>query len=149
MRLGRFGGSPTLSATELLHESLVGIIPSAMEWKDRAHFFATMSLAMRSVLVDHARARTAEKRGGDRVRVTLDESIAGDPDDGIDLLALDGALAKLEAFDARSASIVHLTYFSGLSRQEIGEMLQTSARSIDRELKFARGWLRVELRGGV
>jgi RNA polymerase sigma factor (TIGR02999 family) len=148
-RLGRFGGSPTMSATELLHEALVGIIPSQMEWKDRAHFFATMSLAMRSVLVDHVRAKSAEKRGGSRVRVTLDDATAIEEENVVDMLALDQALSKLETLDPRGAAVVHLTYFTGLDRAEIADVLQTSVTSVDRDLRFARGWLRVELRDAV
>lgn len=145
-RLGRFGGSPTLSATELLHEALLGVIPSRMEWKDRAHFFATMSLAMRSVLVDHARARGTLKRGGGRLRVTLsDETLARD-EKVIDILALDQALGKLEQLDPRGAAVVHLSYFTGLDRREIAEVLQTSVTSVDRDLSFCRAWLKVELR---
>jgi len=145
-RLGRFGGSATLSATELLHEALLGIIPSQMEWKDRAHFFATMSLAMRSVLVDHARARGASKRGGGRMRVTLNDETLVQEENVVDMLALDQALGKLEELDPRGAAVVHLTYFTGLDRKEIAEVLQTSVTAVDRDLSFSRGWLRVALR---
>src|SRR5262245_61320486 len=146
-RLARFGGSPTLSATELLHEALLGIIPSGVQWKDRAHFFATMSLAMRSVLVDHARARASVKRGGDRLRVTLDDDVAGVDGRMLAMLVLDGALNRLERLDPRGAAVLHLTYFAGFERKEIAELLGVSVSAVDRDLRFSRGWLGVELRG--
>lgn len=147
-RLSRFKSSPTFSATDLLHEALVGIMPNPVDWKNRAQFFATMSLAMRSVLVDHARARGAQKRGGDRLRVTLDRANAVQEERVIDVLALDEALTKLEQLDARGAAVLHLTYFAGFERQQIAELLETSVSTVDRSLRFSRAWLSVALRNG-
>jgi len=145
-RLSGFGGTPTLSATELLHEALIDVIPaSPVDWKNRAQFYATMSLVMRSVLVDHARSRSASKRGGGRVRVTLGDATLAVPETAIDVLAIDEALVKLEQLDARGAAILHLTYFAGFERQEIADLLQTSVATVDRSLRFSRAWLRMTL----
>jgi RNA polymerase sigma factor (TIGR02999 family) len=133
----------TLSPTELLHESFCKIEGAPKEWQSRAHFFASMSLTLRSVLVDFARARLTEKRGGDMVRVTFNESelpLATSHDAG--LVALDIAMAALEKLDPRCGEVVHLTYFGGLAREDIAEVLKISVPTVDRELRFARGWLR-------
>jgi RNA polymerase sigma factor (TIGR02999 family) len=141
-RLGVSGGAATLSPTELLHEALIGIMPSQMDFENRAHFFATMSLAIRSILVDHARARAADKRGGgELVRVTLSDLEIGEESQAIDLLTIEQALTQLEALDPRCGQIMHLTYFAGLEQDEIALLLNTSVSTVTRDLKFARGWI--------
>ena len=147
-RLNRFGGSPTLSATDLLHEVLVGVAQSPIQAANRNQFFAAMSLAMRSVLVDHARARGALKRGGDRLRITLNDATVVEDERVMDMLALDEALVKLEGLDARGAAVLHLTYFAGLDRQEIADVMETSVATIDRSLRFSRAWLKMALSDG-
>jgi RNA polymerase sigma factor (TIGR02999 family) len=144
-RLRRFTPSPTLSATDVLHEALAGIVRSPMDWQNRAQFFATMSLAMRSVLVDHVRAKGALKRGGDRLRVTLNDATAIEDERVLDIIALDEALNRLESLDARGAAVLHLTYFAGLERKEIAEVMGVSVATIDRSLRFSRAWLKVAL----
>jgi RNA polymerase sigma factor (TIGR02999 family) len=134
-------GAVTLSPTELLHEALIGIMPSPMDFKNRAHFFATMSLAIRAILVDHARARAANKRGGELVRVTLSHVEIGEESQVMDLLAIEQALTQLEALDPRCGQIMHLTYFAGLEQDQIALLLNTSVSTVTRDLKFARGWL--------
>jgi RNA polymerase sigma factor (TIGR02999 family) len=148
-RVNGFGGTPTLSATELLHEALIDVIPARVDWQNRAQFYATMSLVMRSVLVDHARSRSASKRGGGRVRVTLCDATLAVPETVTDLLAIDEALVKLEQLDARGATVLHLTYFAGLDRKQIADLLQTSVATIDRSLRFSRAWLRTVLEDGA
>jgi RNA polymerase sigma factor (TIGR02999 family) len=140
-RLNQGGGSPTLSPTDLLHEALIGLMPTNMDFKNRAHFFATMSLAIRSILIDHARARAANKRGGDMVRVTLTNADVGEESQAIDLLAIEQALTELEKLDPRCGQIMHLTYFAGLEQDEIAALLNTSISTVTRDLKFARGWI--------
>ena len=133
----------TISPTALLHESLLKIENAPKQWQSRAHFFASMSLTLRSVLVDFARERLAEKRGGKMVRVTFNESElpqAATHDAG--LIALDEAMVALEVLDQRCGQVVHLTYFGGLPREEVAEVLKISVPTVDRELRFARGWLR-------
>jgi RNA polymerase sigma factor (TIGR02999 family) len=109
--------------------------------ENRAHFFATMSLLMRSVLVDRARARLAEKRGGGALNVTWTDSEHGQETMALDLLALDEALRKLEALDERSCRVMEMTYFGGLERDEIAKVLSISVPTVDRDLKFARAWI--------
>jgi RNA polymerase sigma factor (TIGR02999 family) len=140
-RLGQSGGHATLSPTELLHEALLSAMAAPMEFKNRAHFFATMSLAIRSILVDHARARMAHKRGGGEIRVTLTQVDAADESMVVDLLAIEQALNALEKLDARCGRILHLAYFAGLDRAEIADVVGVSIPTVDRDLKFARGWV--------
>jgi RNA polymerase sigma factor (TIGR02999 family) len=104
-----------------------------------------MSLAMRSVLVDHVRAKGALKRGGDRLRVTLNDATAIEDERVLDIIALDEALNRLESLDARGAAVLHLTYFAGLERKEIAEVMGVSVATIDRSLRFSRAWLKVAL----
>jgi RNA polymerase sigma factor (TIGR02999 family) len=136
----------TLQPTALVNEAYLRLLQGAGELRDRVHFFATAALHMRAILVDHARARRAEKRGGDLLRVTLDERVvdglaSGDPAEP-DLLQLEDALAALEAEDPRSAKVVELTYYGGLSRDEIALALECSVPTVDRALRFGRVWLK-------
>jgi RNA polymerase sigma factor (TIGR02999 family) len=131
----------TLSPTELMHEALLGVMPAPGDFKSRVHFFATMSLAIRSILVDHARARSAGKRGGDRLRVTLSRVEQGEEAGIVDLLAIEQALNQLAELDARCGQVMHLTCFAGLTRDEIARLLGISIPTVDRDLRFARAWL--------
>ncbi len=145
-RLRSTDGSTTLSPTELINEAVVRVMGAAPQWQNRAHFFASMSLYMRAVLVDHARARHSERRGSPMLHVTLGHARdVGDDSAIADLLALDGALHQLEALDARSSSVLHLTYFAGLDRHQIAEVLEVSVQIVDRELRFAKSWLNAHL----
>lgn len=154
MALSRLRGAdtPSLAAGDLLNEALVKLMESPPDWQNRAHFFASVSLAMRSVLVDHARARQADKRGGDWQRVTF--TLGGHGEDGMvaELLTLDALLTQLQQRDPRAAGVLQMTYFAGLERDEIATVLGLSVATVDRELRFARAWLaqrlgRDELRG--
>lgn len=145
-RTSRGGPQVTLSPTEVLHEALLGLMPAPAEFKNRAHFFATLSLAIRSILVDHARARAAGKRGGGAIRVTLAEveamaGAAGGGGAAVDLLVIDDALERLARLDARCGQVMHLKCFAGLGREEIAGLLEISVPTVDRELRFARAWL--------
>lgn len=141
------GVPATLSPTELVHEALLGMMPAPAEFKNRVHFFATISLAIRSILVDQARARSAGKRGGGMIRVTLSDAEWGGDGGIVDLLAIEEALSQLEQLDARCGQIMHLTCFSGLTREEIAGLLGISVPTVDRELRFARSWLNNRLNG--
>lgn len=142
LRIGRQGESATLSPTELVHEAVLGLCPAPMDFANRAHFLATVSLAMRAILVDHARARAADKRGGNRVRLSLSRLDAtDDAEAALDLLALEQALTQLEGFDARCGRAMHLTYFGGLSQEEIAALMNISVPTVKRDLRFARAWL--------
>jgi RNA polymerase sigma factor (TIGR02999 family) len=145
----REGSGDTLSPTELLHEAVLRVVDAPMDWKNRAHFFATMSLHIRATLVDHARARHAAKRGGDALRVSLSGVDLGEDSAMVDLLMLDQSLKALELLDPRGSEILHLSYFADLDRVQIADVLGISLSTVDRELRFARAWLSKALAGGV
>jgi len=138
----------TLQPTALLNEAYIKMAGSdAQQWNDRTHFFATAASIMRNILVDHARARQAEKRGGGVVPVPLD--LAGDRaiETHSDLIALDDALCALAAFDERKARVLELRYFGGLSVEETAETLGISIATVGREARFAAAWLKREMVG--
>ncbi len=145
MRIAQVSGNATLSPTELLHEAVLRVMDAQAVWQNRAHFFASMSIYMRAVLVDRARARQSDKRMAVFARVTLIDAEGGEASGISDLLALDQALTQLENLDARSSAVLHLTYFGGLKRTEISEILQVSPQVVDRELRFAKSWLNAQL----
>jgi len=138
----------TLDATSLVHESYLKLLGArgAARFEDRAHFFAYAASAMRSVVVDYARNRLARKRGGDLKRVDLPENSSSGVRLDEDLLALDVALARLQAVDGQLAKVVELRYFAGLSEQEIADLCQRSERSIRRDWQKARMFLLASVR---
>lgn len=144
-RLRNRSQAVTLTPTELLHDALLRVADAPRDWKDRAHFFATMSLYIRSTLVDHARARSSAKRGEAAAGVSLSLIDTGEPSMAAELLAFDQALNRLEVLDPRGAQVLHLTYFAGLDREQIAAVLGVSLSSVDRDLRFTRAWLRGEL----
>ena len=132
----------TLRPTALVHEAylrLMGQDPA--RWEGRNQFFAIASETMRRVLVDHARERKAVKRGGTRVRVALEESVASTDARDVDLIALDTALDELAALDPRKSRLVEMRFFGGLEMEEIAEVLDISRATADRDWRFARRWL--------
>ena len=139
----------TLDATSLVHEAylkLIGRGTGAAQFDDRAHFFAYAASAMRSVVVDYARQRLAQKRGGDLHRVTdLPEDIEGGIRLDEDMLGLDTALTRLTAVDPRLTHVVELRYFAGLSELEIAALLKRSERSVRRDWQKARMFLLASL----
>ena len=142
----------SLQATALVNEAFIRLVDGrAIDWQDRAHFFAVSARLMRRVLVDAARARGSAKRGGDAERVdhstavNLDQFPAARADISAQLCALDDALNTLAAMDPRRAQVVELRYFGGLSVEETGRVLNISAQSVMRDWKLARAWLAREL----
>jgi RNA polymerase sigma factor (TIGR02999 family) len=138
----------TLQATALVHEAFVRLIgEKPQHFNNRTHFLAIAALSMRQILVQRARARKAAKRGGDPERITLDEQLfaaaAGTAE--VDLVALDAALDKLAALDARQAKVVELRYFGGLSVDDVAEALDISPATVKRDWTLARAWLKREL----
>ena len=118
----------------------------AIEWRSRAHFFGIASQLMRRILVDHARAHLAEKRGGGMRQLTLDSADnAVQPDDGVEIIDLHEALERLAAFDPHQARIVELRYFGGFNIDETADALGVSPATVKREWVIARAWLRREL----
>jgi RNA polymerase sigma factor (TIGR02999 family) len=139
----------TLETTALIHEAYLRLIgQSDVHWQDRAHFFGVAATAMRHILVDHARARQAAKRGGPAQRVSLDEIAAVAPGNPAQLIALDDALRSLAAVDPRKSRVVELKYFGGLTVAEIADVLQVSPETVARDWRLARTWLFRELSKG-
>jgi RNA polymerase sigma factor (TIGR02999 family) len=145
----------TLQATALVHDAFLTLVDQTrVQWQDRAHFFAIASQAMRRILVDHARARAAAKRGGGAGHAPLDRAgTVALADRGAlsleDLLTLDRALEELAAFDPHQARIVELRYFGGLTIEEAAEVLHISPATLKREWSMARAWLHRRLTGGA
>ncbi|WP_405231019.1 ECF-type sigma factor [Lentisalinibacter salinarum] len=131
----------TLQPTALVHEAYEKLIGVDTDWQDRTHFYALAARMMRRLLVNHANARNAAKRGGDVLRVTLDESAVGSDADE-DLLDLDEALSKLAGFDERMARILELHYFGGLTHEQAARVVGVSEPTSRRDLRLARAWLR-------
>ncbi len=142
----RESGQHTLQATALVHEAYMVLVrQDRASFNDRAHFFAVAAQMMRRILVDHARARSREKRGQGFVRVVLDEGVALSPQRDQDVLALDDALETLAQFDARQAEIVVMRFFGGLTVAEVAQALGVSKRTVEGEWTMAKAWLRREL----
>ena len=140
----------TLQTTALVNEAYLRLIDQRQaHWQNRAQFFGIAGQLMRRILVDHARAHRAAKRGGDAVQVTLDESAVEATGSDLDLLALDDALTRLATLDPQQAKVVELRYFTGLGIEETAEALDISPATVKREWAMARAWLKRELGGGV
>ena len=139
-----FDAGHTLQPTALVHEVYGRLVDADVAWQDRAHFYALAARMMRRLLVDHAKARSAAKRGGG-LRVTLDEASlpAGDAD--AELLDLDEALTALAELDPRKAELIQLQYFGGLSFREMEAVTGLSSSTLDRDLRMARAWLKDRL----
>ena len=136
-------GGGTLSTTGLVHEAYIKLADQAnAEWRDRAHFFALASVAMRHVLVDRAKSRLAQKRGGTRRRVTLDEDQISVDDQPETLLELNDAVERLAAVEPRLARVVECRFFGGLSDDETAEALGITSRTVQRDWAKARMLLR-------
>ena len=136
----------TLQATALVHESYMRLLEiDGSAWKNRAHFCSTAAQMMRRILVDHARRLRTEKRGGEWGKLQFDDQVLASPGRSIDLVALDGALQDLARLDPRRSQIVELRFFGGLTMEEAGEVLEVSARTVRREWRLAKAWLRREI----
>lgn len=138
----------SLQATALINEAFLRLIDvKDVEWQNRAHFFAIAANLMRRILVDHARRRDAEKRGGSQIRLTLDETLALAEEPEVDLLAIDEALDRLAVIDQQQARVVELRFFSGLTVDETATALGISPKTVKRDWSVARAWLRREIGG--
>ena len=138
----------SLQATALVNEAYLRLVNADVAWQDRAHFLAVAARVMRRILVDHARSRQYQKRGGVAAHVTLDEAlvVAAEPDQ--DFVALDEALTALAVVDARKSQVVEMRFFGGLTLEETAEALQVSRDTVKRDWRMAKLWLLRELRGG-
>ena len=135
----------TFQPTALVHEAYLKLIEHGHtgDWQSKTHFQAVAARAMRQILVDHARERASQKRGGNRLRVTLANLSFEEPD--IDLLALDEAMTQLEQLDARKCRVVELRFFGGLTAREAADMLDISPKTAEADWYFARAWLHKQL----
>jgi RNA polymerase sigma factor (TIGR02999 family) len=136
----------TLQPTALVHEAFLRLVDQGqVNWQNRAHFFGIAARLMRQILINHAEARRAAKRGGSAERVSLSQVDNRAGEQEVDLIALDEALRNLESIDPLQSRIVELRYFSGLTIEEIAEVLGISPATVKREWSTARAWLRREL----
>jgi RNA polymerase sigma factor (TIGR02999 family) len=132
----------TLSATALVHEVYLRLVDQRrVSWENRAHFFGAAAHIMRRVLVDHARAKTAAKRGGSATKIAIEEDAAVVHGLAEDVVDLDIALTKLAAIDARKAHIVEMKFFAGMTNQEVAAAVGVSDATVERDWKLARAWL--------
>jgi RNA polymerase sigma factor (TIGR02999 family) len=130
----------TFSPTELVSEACLRLAGANVDWQDRAHFFAVAARTMRQILVDHARAKAAVKRGGGAQAVTLDEQMiaSGRPEE---LLALDDALTALAVVDERKAKAIELRYFAGMEHKEIAAVMNVHINTVARDLRLGEAWI--------
>jgi RNA polymerase sigma-70 factor, ECF subfamily len=136
----------SLQATELVNEAFLRLVDvQQVDWQDRAHFLAMSARLMRRVLVDLARSRGADKRGGGAVRVTLDEGVIAGVAPDADVIRLDDALQALAALDDRKSRVVELRFFGGLTADETAVALEVSSKTVLRDWEFARAWLQREM----
>ncbi len=136
----------TLQPTALIHEAYLRLIDQNIaQWQNRAHFYGVAAHLMRQILVEHARSRHAGKRGGNAVKLSLDEALDYSRDRAAELIALDDALMALAAVDERKCRVIELRHFGGLSVEETAQALGVSVPTIVREQRMARAWLRREL----
>ena len=132
----------TLQPTALVHEAYLKLVDiSDISWQNRAHFFAVSSNVMRHILVDHARARLSDKRGGAAQRIALEDAISFSNEPDVDLIALDEALKQLAEFDEQQSRLVELRFFGGLTIEETAEVLNISPATVKREWTMAKAWL--------
>jgi RNA polymerase sigma factor (TIGR02999 family) len=137
----------TLNTTALVHEAYLKLVgQSEASWQNRVHFMAVAAQAMRRILVDYARARLAEKRGGGIAAITLNEELHGEYSRPEELVMLDEALVRLKVLDERQAAVVEYHFFGGLTYAEIAGLLGTSEPTVQRDWRAARAWLGTQLR---
>jgi RNA polymerase sigma factor (TIGR02999 family) len=138
----------TLQATALVNEAWVRMAQLAdLDWKDRAHFLGIAARLMRQILIQHARTRKADKRGGEAPRVTLDEGVAGAVNNDDSLIALDDALTALALVDERKSRMLELRYFAGLELTEIAQAMDISESTVKRQIRLAHAWLHRHMSG--
>jgi RNA polymerase sigma-70 factor, ECF subfamily len=140
----------TLQTSALVNEAYLRLIDaSQVDWRDRAHFFAVAATIMRQVLIQYARLRQSQKRGGSPIRVEFSEDLVPSPERDADLIAVDDALNLLARTDPREAKVVEMRFFGGLSEAETAHVLGISNRTVRREWDHARAWLLRELKRGA
>lgn len=142
-------GGHTLQPTALVHEAFLRLIDQTrVNWQGKMHFYAVCAMAMRRILVDHARARRRGKRGGGWRRMTLDPALAPGEEPDLDVLSVHEALERLAELDDRQARVVELRFFAGMSIEEVAHVLGVSKRTVEGDWTHAKAWLRAELGRG-
>ena len=145
-QIARGGAGATLSATVLVHEAYLRLVDETrVEWQDRSHFFAIAARSMRRIIIDHARERGAQKRGGGQARVELDPERIAVEEQAETLLAIDAALAAMSDIDERLARVAECRLFGGLSDEETARALGVSLRTVQRDWQRARAWLQRDM----
>jgi RNA polymerase sigma factor (TIGR02999 family) len=138
----------SVQATALVNEAYLRLVDAkTVAWQDRAHFLAVAARVMRRILVDHARARLSQKRGGRQARVTFDEELVVTNEAAQDFVALDDALAELQKFAERKSQVVELRFFGGLSVAETAAVLEVTPDTVMRDWRLAKAWLQREMGG--
>jgi len=138
----------TLQPTALVHEAYLRLVDQkGVDIQNRKHFLAVAARAMRQILIDYARRHRAAKRGGDRLRITLDEALAPEKKPDVDLIALDDALTELEKMDERKSRVVELRFFGGMTNEEAANVLDVSPKTTEADWYMARAWLRRSMSG--
>ena len=136
----------TLQATGLVHEAYLRLVDQhTTTWQNRAHFFGVAAQLMRRILVDHARRHRTGKRGGEWTKVEFDEALAPSTSRSLDVIALDDALHDLAQLNPQHSQIVELRFFGGMNTEEVAEVLDVSPRTVQREWRMARAWLRRQI----
>jgi RNA polymerase sigma factor (TIGR02999 family) len=131
----------TLQPTAIVNEAYLKLVDADIDWQNRAHFFAIAARLMRRILVDYAKAKHREKRGGSATVICIDEVAVGHAEPEVNIVELDLALKQLGDIDERKSKIVELHYFGGLKYDEIAEVMKISAATVDRDLRMAKAWL--------
>ena len=139
----------TLRATALVHEAYVRLVGADVNWQDRVHFFAVSARLLRRILVDHAKSRKCDKRGGEFQKIPLDEALLVGPESDKGIVELDEALQRLAVHDQRKSELIELLFFGGLTYDEAAAALKISPATVHRELKLAKAWLYQELGHGA
>lgn len=144
-RMRAEGAGHTLRATVVVHEAYLRLVGAEIDFQDRAHFFAIAARLMRRILIDHAKAGHRNKRGGGAAKLSLDEALVLSPESPAMLLDIHEALDRLAELDPRKAEIIELSFFGGLSHEEVATVLDMSVRTVYRELRLGKAWLYNEL----
>lgn len=135
----------TLQPTALVNEAYAKLVDADVDWQSRAHFYALAARMMRRLLINHANARKAERRGGGAVHVTLERQDVLDEQSDPEMIALADALTALEELDERKSRLIEMQYFGGLTVEEMASVTDLSVATVGRELRFARAWLKKEI----
>jgi RNA polymerase sigma-70 factor (ECF subfamily) len=145
--LGKEGPHHPMQPSSLVQEAFVRLLPGDVPWQNRAHFFGVASQVMRHVLVDHARERLRQKRGGGAVHIPIDAAVVLSSQQVEEVVAVDLALQRLATTDERKSRVFEMRFFGGLTVEEVAEVLRVAPNTVIRDWNFARAWLRRELAG--